>query len=139
MSNTIAFGEHSVAILNPADRKSGTCGLRAGPPTPSVTTFYPMNPQFVTPNLTEQFPGLRADGIEPASRRRQFRISGWFGSVPEEFHQLLADESLNGTAHRCDPWLRSWPPFQLSPGTRPGVYQALSTRNWGEVISADSY
>jgi prepilin-type processing-associated H-X9-DG protein len=27
----------------------------------------------------------------------------------------------------------------VAPGTRFGVYQALSTRNGGEVISADSY
>jgi len=31
------------------------------------------------------------------------------------------------------------PPFQLGPGVRLGVYQALSTRNGGEAISADSY
>ncbi len=27
----------------------------------------------------------------------------------------------------------------MQPGCRPGVYQALSTRNGGEVVSADSY
>jgi prepilin-type processing-associated H-X9-DG protein len=29
--------------------------------------------------------------------------------------------------------------FSLTPGSKVGVYQALSTRNWGEVISADQY
>jgi prepilin-type N-terminal cleavage/methylation domain-containing protein/prepilin-type processing-associated H-X9-DG protein len=29
--------------------------------------------------------------------------------------------------------------FVLAPGTRVGVYQALSTRNGGEIVSADSY
>jgi prepilin-type N-terminal cleavage/methylation domain-containing protein/prepilin-type processing-associated H-X9-DG protein len=29
--------------------------------------------------------------------------------------------------------------YILAPGTRPGVYQALSTRSGGEVVSADSY
>jgi prepilin-type processing-associated H-X9-DG protein len=29
--------------------------------------------------------------------------------------------------------------FSLAPGTRVGVYQALSTRNGGEVIGADAY
>jgi hypothetical protein len=27
----------------------------------------------------------------------------------------------------------------LTPGTRPGLYQQLSTRNGGEVVSADAY
>ncbi len=30
-------------------------------------------------------------------------------------------------------------PYVLAPGTRLGVYQALSTRNGGEVVSADAY
>ena len=30
-------------------------------------------------------------------------------------------------------------PYTLAPGRRFGVYQALSTRNGGEVISADAY
>jgi prepilin-type processing-associated H-X9-DG protein len=29
--------------------------------------------------------------------------------------------------------------FVLAPGTKIGVYQALSSRNGGEVLSADSY
>jgi prepilin-type processing-associated H-X9-DG protein len=29
-------------------------------------------------------------------------------------------------------------PYKRAPGTKPGVYQALSTRVGGEVISADS-
>ena len=29
--------------------------------------------------------------------------------------------------------------YTLMPGTRLGVYQALSTRNGGEVISSDGY
>jgi prepilin-type N-terminal cleavage/methylation domain-containing protein/prepilin-type processing-associated H-X9-DG protein len=37
---------------------------------------------------------------------------------------------------------RSFPPpgpYRLAPGTRLGVYQAISTRNGGEVVSADAY
>jgi prepilin-type processing-associated H-X9-DG protein len=30
-------------------------------------------------------------------------------------------------------------PYKLAPGVRFGVYQALSTRSGGEVISADAY
>ena len=30
-------------------------------------------------------------------------------------------------------------PYKVAPGTRPGVYQALSTRAGGEVVSADAY
>ena len=29
--------------------------------------------------------------------------------------------------------------YQLAPGTQLGVYQALSTRAGGEVVSADAY
>ncbi len=29
--------------------------------------------------------------------------------------------------------------FDLAPGTRVGVYQAPSTRNWGEIIDSDAY
>jgi prepilin-type processing-associated H-X9-DG protein len=28
-------------------------------------------------------------------------------------------------------------PYKVAPGTRPGVYQALSTRSGGEIVSAD--
>ena len=30
-------------------------------------------------------------------------------------------------------------PFTVAPGTQFGVYQQLTTRNGGEVISSDSY
>jgi hypothetical protein len=30
-------------------------------------------------------------------------------------------------------------PFTVAPGTSIGVYQALSSRNGGEVVSADQY
>src|SRR5262249_10067131 len=36
-------------------------------------------------------------------------------------------------------WVNYFQPFTVAPTVRPGVYQALSTRNKGEGISSDSY
>ena len=137
-SNTIAFGEH--AADDPRPRRSALTGT-GGPRAPLATRSSHALPDESAEGRRRTSPTVehayRADGIEPAPRRRQLRVPGRLGPVPQGHDRLLEDRP----GHRVAPGISfdSTGLVQVAPGTRFGVYQALSTRNGGEVISADSY
>ena len=139
-SNTIAHGEHTLALLTDDDRVSNgptwACGWYGDT---LFTSFYPLNPQRRVQNVY-------GDGLTEAY------LGGASSFHPNGANFLMADGSVRFIMNTID----SWPMdpqtaiplgvtqdvnglFQLAPGTYFHVYQALTTRNGGEIISAESY
>jgi prepilin-type N-terminal cleavage/methylation domain-containing protein/prepilin-type processing-associated H-X9-DG protein len=140
-SNTIAHGEHAVGLLtDDTDRivngPAWACGWYG---STIFTSFYPINPQ----NKVQDVYG---DGLTEAY------IGAASSFHPEGANFAMAD----GSVRFIKDTINSWPMdaqtatplgviqdsnglFQLTGGTRVGVYQALTTRKSGEILSADSY
>jgi prepilin-type N-terminal cleavage/methylation domain-containing protein/prepilin-type processing-associated H-X9-DG protein len=139
-SNTIAHGEHGVGLLTDEDRivngPAWACGWYGDT---LFTSFYPLNPQRKVQNVYGD--GLTEAYIGAAS---SFHAGG--------ANFAMADGSVRFIKDTIDSWpldAQSAIPlgviqdpnglFQLTGGARFHVYQALTTRNGGEVTSADSY
>jgi prepilin-type N-terminal cleavage/methylation domain-containing protein/prepilin-type processing-associated H-X9-DG protein len=151
-SNTIMFGEHTRGIENASDAlvwhwwPSGFYGDTV------LTTFWPINPTTKLPYTCQ---GVSAGpAVEAASSMHPGGANFCFmdGSVHfiKETISCWANNPANSTGsfpYTCVPngltvttsaggdtviW-------NVAPGTQFGVYQQLSTRNGGEVISSDQY
>jgi prepilin-type N-terminal cleavage/methylation domain-containing protein/prepilin-type processing-associated H-X9-DG protein len=151
-SNTIMFGEHTRGIENATDAlvwhwwPSGFYGDTI------FTTFWPINPIRTLPYTCQ---GVSAGpAVEAASSMHPGGANFCFmdGSVHfiKETISCWANNPANSTGsfpYTCvpngltvttsaggDPVI-----WNVAPGTQLGVYQQLSTRNGGEVISSDQY
>jgi prepilin-type N-terminal cleavage/methylation domain-containing protein/prepilin-type processing-associated H-X9-DG protein len=136
-SNTIMFGERANGKFTDADRDF-YCWWGDSVSTDTIlTTLYPLNPFNKVPVVSGEY------------------SSSW-DSAASSFHPggvnfAFADGSVRFLKDSIQTWQfnpsTGYPVgasdqngfLILSPGTRYGVYQALSSRNGGEVISADSY
>jgi prepilin-type N-terminal cleavage/methylation domain-containing protein/prepilin-type processing-associated H-X9-DG protein len=137
LSNTIAFGEHARAALAPADQLCNHWWTSGYLSDTILTTLYPMNPQKSTPALdgfehgywqatSSQHPGgCNFAFLDGSVRFLKETIDSW---KIDPATGLPAGVSFDSTGL-----------VQVARGTRFGVYQALSTRNGGEVIDSNSY
>jgi prepilin-type N-terminal cleavage/methylation domain-containing protein/prepilin-type processing-associated H-X9-DG protein len=139
-SNTIAHGDHTLGLLTDNDRitngPSWACGWYGDT---LFTSFYPLNPQRKVQNAY-------GDGLTEA-----------YLAAASSFHPGGANFAMaDGSVRFIKDTIDSWPMdaqtatplgviqdanglFQLTGGARFHVYQALTTRNGGEIISADGY
>jgi prepilin-type processing-associated H-X9-DG protein len=142
-SNTLLFGESAKGKMSKVGcGPTGGCDFYCigwwadsdfGDAT--MSTFYPPN----VPNVA-LLPGVNCDQ------------AGVSGETATSFHPsgcnfAFADGSVRFIKDSINSW--NWSQVanyqdancipQLPPGTQVGVYQALSTRNGGEVISSDQY
>jgi prepilin-type processing-associated H-X9-DG protein len=139
-SNTIAHGEHAVGLLTDEDRIVNgpvwSCGWYGDT---IFTSFYPLNPQNKVQNVY-------GDGLTEAY------IGAASSFHPGGANFAMADGSVRFIKDTIDSWPMDAPSatplgvildanglFQLTGGARLHVYQALTTRNGGEVVSDDSY
>jgi prepilin-type N-terminal cleavage/methylation domain-containing protein/prepilin-type processing-associated H-X9-DG protein len=140
-SNTIAYGEHATGLLI-----DDTERIIEGPEwagcwygSTIFTSFYPLNPQR---KVQDEY----GDGL----------IRAYCGAA-SSFHPGGANFAMaDGSVRFLKDTIDSWPMdpqtavplgvtrdarglFQLGGGARFRVYQQLTTRNGGEVVSADSF
>jgi len=142
-SNTIAIGERAFGRL---DKAYNFCFMwwASGQLCDSMsTTFYPMN-------VDKKLKDTSGGGIAGATGFHAFLMS--FGSFhPGGTNFVFGDGSVRFLKDSINTWpfdpatgnpLGVTQPgltFVIAPGTPIGVYQALSSRNQGEVVSADSF
>jgi prepilin-type N-terminal cleavage/methylation domain-containing protein/prepilin-type processing-associated H-X9-DG protein len=136
-SNTFLYSEHANGLFTPSESLCfdwwGDCVTSDS----LFTTLYPINPFKKVPDVQDEY-----------SR-------SWV-EAPSSFHPGGANFAFaDGSVHFIKDSIQTWPfnpangypvgvsdtngIMALAPGTRMGVFQMLSTRAGGEVISADQY
>jgi prepilin-type N-terminal cleavage/methylation domain-containing protein/prepilin-type processing-associated H-X9-DG protein len=137
LSNTIAFGEHAWTINSPLARIDAHWWPSGYLNDSLFITLYPMNPQKTAANLSDSENAfvLTASSQHPSGGNFAFLD----GSV-RFLKETIDSWSINsGTGLPSGISFDSNGLVHVAPRTRFGVYQALSTRNGDEVISAGSY
>jgi prepilin-type N-terminal cleavage/methylation domain-containing protein/prepilin-type processing-associated H-X9-DG protein len=139
-SQTIAFGEHATAILDSYDQRENHWWASGWPEDSLFTTFYPLNSQRKIANLA-------GDGV----------FAAYFVAASSQHPGGANFAFVDGSVRFLKDSIDSWPmdqgtgrpvgvtgdvgtaPFQMSPGMRMAVYQALSTSNGQEIVSGSDY
>jgi prepilin-type N-terminal cleavage/methylation domain-containing protein/prepilin-type processing-associated H-X9-DG protein len=137
-SQTFLFGERAHGLLSPGDQLWWHWWADAVTGDTLFWTLYPLNPHRRIPNISGEW-------------------SEAYVSAASSFHPgganfAFADGSVRFIKDSIDTWpfdpTSGYPKgvsvttggiYVLGFGTRPGTYQALSTRNGEEVVSSDSF
>jgi prepilin-type N-terminal cleavage/methylation domain-containing protein/prepilin-type processing-associated H-X9-DG protein len=142
-SNTMSMGERAFGKLAPSIRQDYMWWASGVISDSLMTTFYPMN-------VEKRLRDITSGTVSSNAGFDAFIMA--FGSFhPGGANFVFCDGSVRFLKETIDTWqfdqtngvpLGVTQPgltFVVAPGTRIGVYQALSSRNGGEVVSADSY
>jgi prepilin-type N-terminal cleavage/methylation domain-containing protein/prepilin-type processing-associated H-X9-DG protein len=147
LSNTLLFGERAHTLLSDSDQVSWHWWTSGNYGDTMFNTLYPINP-FKKLQLT--------DGGGTTSNDGEGGLDAYV-STASSFHPGGANFAMaDGSVRFLKETINSWPynpstglptglsqdpstgMYILAPGTQFGVYQALSTRNRNEIISADA-
>jgi prepilin-type N-terminal cleavage/methylation domain-containing protein/prepilin-type processing-associated H-X9-DG protein len=154
-SNTMMFGEHAHSLLSTDNQSFWHWWTSGNWGDTLMTTMYPLNPHKKTADtfagnnasvfilsFSSRHPGganfCFADG---SVRFLKDSIDSW-AIAPSSDPANVAALPVGVTAQQLDCPRPSavWDTvYVIAPGAKVGVYQALSTKGSGEVISADSY
>jgi prepilin-type N-terminal cleavage/methylation domain-containing protein/prepilin-type processing-associated H-X9-DG protein len=142
-SNTFLFGEHAYGKNPTIELPDWNWWFSGNYGDTMFTTMFPMNPLGKIPDIPNQT--LYGIDINPSIQAASSYHAG--GA-----HFAFCDGSVRFLKETidCSPFdpatglPQGWSQsagglYSVNPPGRVGVYQALSTRNGGEVISADSY
>jgi prepilin-type N-terminal cleavage/methylation domain-containing protein/prepilin-type processing-associated H-X9-DG protein len=152
-SNTIIFGEHGHGLIAPDQQPDWQWWDSGNLGDTLITSMFPLNPQRTVANGSGSGAGgsvfvNSASSMHPGGANFAF-VDGSVRFIKDTIQsyqiQPIATDlnsapmpaALVATNVGSDPY---WDQiYALKPGVQFGVYQALSTRNGGEVISADAY
>jgi prepilin-type N-terminal cleavage/methylation domain-containing protein/prepilin-type processing-associated H-X9-DG protein len=156
-SNTMLFGEHAHSLLDgtTADPDTGMTDQQAWHWWDSgnlgdtmITTMYPLNPHRKLANLAAGLNAktfiVSASSLHPGGANFAF-VDGSVRFIKDNIQSWPVDQAtaapLNVVVNLVPGASATWGTYYtLVPGSSGfGIYQALSTRNQGEIISADSY
>jgi prepilin-type N-terminal cleavage/methylation domain-containing protein/prepilin-type processing-associated H-X9-DG protein len=140
LSNTILFGEHAHSLLDESSATDWHWWFDGAFGDTMFRTIYPINPQRK----------LKAGGTSLDASNAYVEAAS--SLHPGGVNFAFADGSVKFLTDTIDTWpydhstglpigLTGDPatPYQLAPGRRFGVYQALSTRSGGEVIDSAAF
>ena len=156
-SNTMIFGEHGHGLIAAASQPSWQWWDSGNLGDTLITTMFPLNPQRTVKDASGNGVGgslfvNSASSLHPGGANFAFTdgsvrflkdsTQSW-PIMPLGADGNSAPLPVSVTA-TITPGAASPNPYwdtiySLTPGYQTGVYQALSTRNGGEVVSADAY
>jgi prepilin-type N-terminal cleavage/methylation domain-containing protein/prepilin-type processing-associated H-X9-DG protein len=141
-SNTMMYSERAHGMLSPQDQICWNWWCSGNFGDSSFCTLFPINPFKKDPNNpigagnnSDTFVSA-ASSFHPGGANFLF-CDGSVKFIKESINTWAINPStnlpngvtINATGHV----------YQMAPGTQIGIYQALSTRAGGEVVSADAY
>jgi prepilin-type processing-associated H-X9-DG protein len=147
MSATMTFAERAHGKLPRSDQPYWNWWSSGNYGDTMFCTFFPPNASSKVQNTYDDGWRTNLDGGPSAY------ISSTSSYHPGGVNVAFLDGSVRFLKDSIDSWRNDpntgMPPgvtrnsttrvYTLATGAKVGVYQALSTRNWGEVISADAY
>jgi prepilin-type N-terminal cleavage/methylation domain-containing protein/prepilin-type processing-associated H-X9-DG protein len=149
LSNTIAYGEHAHGLFSRTPDANGIIDFYcwnwwvSGNFGDTIfTTYYPMNPQRkLATGYYEGGTVIQGDDMVTAAS--SFHPGGANFAFCDGSVHFLKDAIDSWTIDPATSWPQGFtyqaPKYVAGPRARFGVYQALSTRNGGEVIGANAY